>query len=55
MSGSTPDNNDVTPRWVKVSGILVGIAAVVVIILLFTGHGPSRHISSANPSAETNQ
>ena len=35
------------PRWVKLSGIIVGALVVLVIILALTGgpgrHGPSRH------------
>jgi hypothetical protein len=35
------------PRWVKVFG-LIGVAVVLlIIILLLTGHGPSRHLHSA--------
>jgi len=30
------------PRWVKVSGI---IAAVLLVIMLLTGHGPWRHVA----------
>ncbi|MCF6111017.1 MULTISPECIES: hypothetical protein [Mesorhizobium] len=40
-----------TPRWVKVSGIIV-IALVLVIAALFTGvggpHGPGRHLPSSS-------
>lgn len=36
-----------TPRWVKVSGIIVGVVILLVLILKFTGaggdHGPGRH------------
>jgi hypothetical protein len=41
-----------TPRWVKVSGIIAFILALVVVIGLITGHagpgghGPGRHIPS---------
>ncbi|WP_287051763.1 hypothetical protein [Mesorhizobium sp.] len=40
-----------TPRWVKVSGIIV-IALVLVIAAHFTGaggpHGPGRHLPSSS-------
>jgi len=35
-----------TPRWVKVSGIIVIVLVVLVVIMLLTGHGPGRHTSS---------
>jgi hypothetical protein len=36
------------PRWVKVSGIIVGVLIVLLVILAVTGvlpgqHGPGRH------------
>ena len=38
-----------TPRWVKVSGIVVGVLVLLVVIIVFTGiggpHGPGRHAS----------
>lgn len=43
-----------TPRWVKISGIVVGILVLVVAIVMFTGvggpHGPGRHLSSGDAS-----
>ena len=36
-----------TPRWVKVSGIIVIVLAVLVVIMLLSGHGPGCHTSSA--------
>ena len=37
----------VTPRWVKVFGIIAAIVILLVLIVLLTGgpgaHGPSRH------------
>lgn len=54
MPGSTSNNKDGTPRWVKVSGILGAVVVVLVLILLFTGHGPGRHIPSDNKTVETN-
>ena len=39
-----------TPRWVKVSGIIVIVLVLVVAIIKFTGvggpHGPGRHMPS---------
>ena len=32
-----------TPRWVKVSGIVVGVLVLLVVILLVAGGGPGRH------------
>ena len=37
-----------TPRWVKVSGIVVIVLVVLVVIMLLTGHGPGRHTSSGD-------
>ena len=34
-----------TPRWVKVSGIMVIVLVVLVAIMLLSGHGPGRHTS----------
>jgi hypothetical protein len=48
-----------TPRWVKVSGIIVLVVVVVFVILVLTGrgggHGPSRHSPAGNttPAGET--
>ena len=46
------------PRWVKVSLVIVAVLAVLVVVMLLSGHGPSRHLSStaspvllANPLA----
>jgi preprotein translocase subunit SecG len=46
MSGSVPDRGTATgmPRWVKVFLIIAVVLALVVGILLLTGHGPGRHI-----------
>ena len=40
-----------TPRWVKVFGVIAAVAIVLLVILLVFGggHGPGRHGSS--PSA----
>jgi hypothetical protein len=40
------------PRWVKVSGIVIGILAVLLLVIVVTGvggpHGPGRHTFSAD-------
>ncbi|MFC5799786.1 hypothetical protein [Streptomyces formicae] len=39
-----------TPRWVKVSGTIVGVLILLVVILKLTGlgdeHGPGRHMGA---------
>jgi hypothetical protein len=41
------------PRWVKWSGIIVGILLLVFLVLRFTGiggeHGPGRHLPGGDP------
>jgi hypothetical protein len=37
-----------TPRWVKVSGIIVIVVVLLVVIMFLTGHGPGRHTSSGD-------
>jgi len=43
----TADRPPSTPRWVKVTGIIVGVLVLVFVILLFIrgpgGHGPGMH------------
>jgi hypothetical protein len=41
-----------TPRWVKVSGIVVVVLALIVVVMLLLGHGPGRHSA---PSAASGQ
>jgi hypothetical protein len=40
-----------TPRWVKVSGVIVIALVLLVIAVVFTGvggpHGPGRHLQSS--------
>ena len=36
-----------TPRWVKVFAVAGIVAVILVIVLLSTGHGPSRHRGAA--------
>ena len=31
------------PRWVKVTGIVVVVLALLVAVMLLAGHGPGRH------------
>jgi hypothetical protein len=41
-----------TPRWVKVSGIVVLVLILLVVIVMFAGggqHGPGRHMPSGTP------
>lgn len=42
-----PEKQIGMPRWVKVSLILTALLVVLIAILLLTGHGPGRHLSSA--------
>ena len=46
-----------TPRWVKVSAIIVIVLVLLVVIIMFTGvggeHGPGRHIPSGAPGGHT--
>lgn len=35
------------PRWVKVSGIVLLLLAVLLVVMLLSGHGPSRHMTGA--------
>ncbi len=32
-----------TPRWVKVTGIVVLVLIVLVVVILLLGHGPGQH------------
>lgn len=42
------------PRWVKVSGIVLGVVVLVLVVLILTGvggeHGPGRHQSLGAPA-----
>ena len=41
-----------TPRWVKVSGIVVLVLVLLVVIVMVAGggqHGPGRHLPSGSP------
>ena len=41
-----------TPRWVKVSGIIVIVVVVLVVVMLLTGHGPGRHTPSGEAGSQ---
>ena len=51
-TGEGPDLGSTlgTPRWVKVSAIVVLVLVLLVIVMLLIGgnHGPGRHTSSAH-------
>ncbi|HEY3304219.1 MAG TPA: hypothetical protein VGL70_11860 [Candidatus Binatia bacterium] len=47
-----------TPRWLKVSGIIVIVLVLLVVIMMFIGggdHGPGRHIQSGYPGRATHR
>ena len=41
-----------TPRWVKVSGIIVIVLVLLAVIMLLSGHGPGRHTSSGEAGSQ---
>jgi hypothetical protein len=44
-NGDTPvESTTGTPRWVKVFGIVGLVLLLLIVVLLLTGHGPSRHL-----------
>jgi len=48
-ASTTPPGYPGTPRWVKVSGIIVLVLVLLVVVLLVVGggsHGPGRHLPS---------
>jgi hypothetical protein len=50
------ESTDGTPRWVKVSGIVALLLALVVAVILLIGggeHGPSRHGPSGGSDDQT--
>jgi hypothetical protein len=55
--GNTGDDNDRTPRWVKVFGSIVIVLILLFVIMHLTGvighHGPSRHMPSAVSGGDT--
>jgi hypothetical protein len=38
-----------TPRWVKVFAIVGAVVALLIVIMLLTGHGPSQHMHGGRP------
>ena len=42
-----------TPRWVKVSGIVVGVLVLLVVFLLHVGGGPRHNIPSGDTGGPT--
>lgn len=55
---STEDRPPSTPRWVKVSGIIVISIVLLFVIMKLTGiggnHGPDRHIPSGQQAPSSN-
>lgn len=50
--------NPGTPRWVKAFGIIVVVVVLLIVILVLTrgpdgGHGPGRHMGSADTAGQT--
>ena len=43
--GDSADDDDATPRWVYVSGIIALIVLVVIVVLHLTGHGLGDHVA----------
>jgi hypothetical protein len=44
-----PQRTEGTPRWVKVTGIVVGILILLVVLMMLLSegkHGPGRHLPS---------
>lgn len=45
------------PRWVKISGIFLGVIVLLAVILMATGiggpRGPGRHLSPADTGSQT--
>jgi hypothetical protein len=42
-----------TPRWVKRSGIVVGVLVLLAVLVMFVGggrHGPGRHMPAEDAS-----
>jgi hypothetical protein len=52
-AGPGPESTG-TPRWVKVFGIIAGVVAILLVVLLLAGgnHGPSRHLPSGGGAGE---
>jgi hypothetical protein len=35
------------PRWVKIFGIITAILAVLLVVMLLSGHGPGMHMKGS--------
>ena len=46
-----PHERSGTPRWVKVFALVGVVLVVLVIVMLFTGHGPGRHTGDTGHAA----
>jgi hypothetical protein len=58
MADPHPSNSDDigTPRWVKVSGIIVIVVVLLVVVMMLAGHGPGRHLPRGQaPAADVTQ
>ncbi|MEV0856775.1 hypothetical protein ACWFPY_29525 [Nocardia fluminea] len=58
MTDPTPRSRPAshTPRWVKVTGIVIAILVALLVVGLIIGggeHGPGRHMNSAELSVST--
>lgn len=47
---SGPEPGAGMPRWVKGFVVAVVVLLVVLAVMLLTGHGPGRHMVSADPA-----
>jgi hypothetical protein len=54
-----PDSYPGMPRWVKISGIILGVIVLLAVIFIVIGiggpHGPGRHLSPADRGSQTTQ
>ena len=45
------------PRWVKITGLVVGVLILVIVLVTLTGlagdHGPARHLSGTGSESAT--
>jgi hypothetical protein len=47
------DDDQGTPRWVRVSGAICAVLVVLVVITMLAGHGPWRHFAGGGGAAPT--
>lgn len=45
MDDQAQDPATRTPRWVKVFAIIAAVVVALLLVMLFTGHGPGRHMN----------